>query len=676
MNADHQLNIDELVDTKGQELLSTPEAGFADQINLILNELLGGTFVCAPGIVRSQDGSKSDAFAAVISKRSAAESSETKPADDTAAVIDVCDFIDMNWLRDAHARISAVKRLRKTAVPPGDQKTNVTLGVVVARNSAVPMDVLAEELDRLNSATPNHLWPDMIVVLAHGTINYGVQYPGSQRISGDFLPPAAGAGQSFVPAIYILTVLKPSGTRTFHNFVKFLTAHLFFFSPGAELPKLDYSRTGHAVTFAGYQFNLKAELRAVPRQYYNDRLLPELPLLLQDHAGKVSTAVQFILWQDGGVILFRGKFPLIGFLPFFSRADILKRAHVIPNDGVQISSVLPITRNDFIAWLQRIERQSNLVIRQAQGRFVTQKIADEGTSSPFMARIFLTPLQLRERALNEPAALDRFDQLHDTITSDLVNARSAAERIRDSWAEHVGKILTGEIVQNQGAHIHISESIDKELRREVETFINSAVRCLKTGMQDLGRQFGVEIGFLFKKLEHFKREIGHLCNKYPELADYLERCRIWSEPLLNTRNAVEHEGWKLPRISYLPYGSKLQAQEPLVQGQPVTQFVKATFDRLCCFVEEFTAYCLTKKLPGGISITEIAPGDRSVDEPGRFRITISPGGMPRGRSGTAKNLFWKSSRREGARLGIRPMRKTSITFVTANMTKMRRPPLT
>lgn len=626
-------DISEAVHNKAQEILATPSEGFVDVLNGALNELLGDVFTCVPGLVRSADGSQSETFAAVICKAAAeAGDSPYSPADDTAAVIDVFDELSIDKLRSSFERIAAVKRLRKTAVPNEEQpRTNITLGIILARTSSVPMDRIAEEFDRLNADTPSYQWPDMVVVMSSGAINRGVQFPGSAKISGDFLPPAAGAGQKFVPAVYIITVLKPTGTRAFNSMVKLLVAHLFIFSPGAKVPTPDdvSKGVGKAVTFTGYQFNLSGDLLPMPRQFYNDRLLPEVPLHIESQEGEILATVQFIPWQNGGVVILRGKkLPLVGLMPFFGRPDILQRNQVIPDEDRQVSSVLPITRADFVNWLQTFQRQSNMVIRKDPGRFVVQKIADEGASSPFMARLFITPLRLREMAIEDAAARDRFDKLHDAITSDLVNARSAAEKIGQTWAGHVAKLASGEIIRHQGDTIQVGESIDREMRQEVETFINSSVRVLKTGMQALAGECGVDIGALFQKQGAFEPGIAALRSTRPELADYLEKTRTWSEPLMISRIAVEHESWKLPRVKHVPDANKLVAEEPMVGGQPVTRFVGNCFDRLSRFTEEFTVYCLAQKFPKDFAITEIPLAERSAEVPERFTITISSGGMP------------------------------------------------
>ena len=95
-------------------------------------------------------------------------------------------------------------------------------------------------------------------------------------------------------------------------------------------------------------------------------------------------AMQFLPWQDGGVILLRGKLPLEGLMVFLGGAA-LKRAGTIRREGLQLSHVLPISERNFREMLQRIQQQTNMNVRNDPGKFVVQKLTDEGASSPFMA---------------------------------------------------------------------------------------------------------------------------------------------------------------------------------------------------------------------------------------------------------------------------------------------------
>jgi hypothetical protein len=614
----------------GKGLTDAGGASLSGLLNDALGHFIGNNYKAVPGYLIDLDGKKSESFASVVHETTeSAEPADPSAitADAAAAVIEVCDELDLESFRAAYGHIAEAKTLKKSPVPKDQTKTNITLGILLAARSAAPLETIAEELDRLNSKTPGSQWPDMIAVASTGVINYAIQFPG-ESLSGDFLPPAEGALTNFVPSMYVVIVMRPTGTYAFNKMLAFLLAHLGIFSPAAKLPPWVQILEGvpqSVVTLTGFQYNLKGNLVPVPRQFYNDRYLPPRPLLIQDQQGNVLSTIEYMPWQDGGTILLRGKLPLESLLVFLGKNAL---RGLIKRPAVQISQVLPITPADFSQFLEKFQRQSNMIVRNDPGRFVVQKLADEGTSSPFMARIFLGILHLRDAVYPDPATRDEFDKFHDFVISAVSNARAASQNISRMWEEHTRKVLSGEIVHQQRTHIHITETIDKDLRKEVESFLNAAVRALKTGMQNLGKCLNVDIGFLFRKPQSFEKGIAGLENAQPDLAEYLRHTRLWSEPLLKSRNDLEHEPSVLSRITYTPTGAGMAADEPLIAGIPVTEFVDHSFDRLICFVEEFAAHCLKQQLPAGITITELALADRLIEAPERFRVTLASGGFP------------------------------------------------
>ncbi|UCC29845.1 MAG: hypothetical protein JSU86_16770 [Phycisphaerales bacterium] len=85
-------------------------------------------------------------------------------------VIDVDEGYDTGTLRAAYERMARAKELKKTPLPhvPGVPLTTVTLGIVFSRAGSVPLEGLAEELDRLNKQHEDPEWTDMVVVLSKG----------------------------------------------------------------------------------------------------------------------------------------------------------------------------------------------------------------------------------------------------------------------------------------------------------------------------------------------------------------------------------------------------------------------------------------------------------------------------------------------------------------------------
>jgi hypothetical protein len=280
-----------------------------------------------------------------------------------------------------------------------------------------------------------------------------------------------------------------------------------------------------------------------------------------------------------------------------------------------------------------------MVVRPDQTKVVFQKLADEGSRSPVMARLLIGVMRLRDAVFPDPTKRERFDELYEFVTSSLLSARTAAQETIQLWELHAREITSGEGPRVQGEAIFISKSVDKELRIKTESFLNAAVRTLKQGMQSLARELQADIGFLFKKQGAFNTGVATLKNSDPLLAEYMRQTRTWSENLLECRNAVEHEGWMLPPVTYSRTAYAVEPHQPSISNQPVSEFVKLTCDRLMCFVEEVAAHCLQKRMPTGITITEIPLAERLADVPERFKLTLVVGGMPAWQIAFHETLF-------------------------------------
>jgi hypothetical protein len=628
-----EISISEVVHAAGQELI-TSTGGLADGLNATLNRLLTGPYEASKACVSDAEGQKTEVLDSVIHL---ASQSQTTPerlsllADNVACVINVDNTLDAEKLGIAYERIASAKRLKKTPLPngPGVPLTRATLGVIFARDTAVPIESLAEKLDRLNRQHPDYEWTDMVVVLRKGIINYSVQFPGESP-TGDFVLPSRGTTAAKYPPIYVIMGIRPTLECSFNKMCSFITAHLTIFNPGAELPDWNRMLEGTpkvVVIGSGYQYNLSGNLVPVPEEFRNDRYLPPRPLLIEDHAGHVLAALQFLPWQDGRVIFLRGKFPIEALL-LFLRKDVRERAGVVRRPGSQISYVLPMNQADVVEMLQRLQSQSNLLVKQDPAKLVFQKVRDEGTNSPFISRLYLGILKLRETVFPDTSDRLEFDKRYEPVMEATLNARDASRAIAQLLADHRAKLAQGEVAKVQGRTLYVEAPIDNELRREVETFLNSAARALKQGMQELTRILGREIGFFFQRQQAFETGLEALKQSDAQLSAYLSEARHWSERLTKSRNAMEHEGWILPRMTYAEASGTVLTHEPEVSGQVVSEFVKFMMDRIACFFEEVSTHCLAAKLPAGLALTEIPLSQRESDAPLRFRITLTTGGMP------------------------------------------------
>ena len=580
--------------------------------------------------VLDNDGQTTEPYSSVVHYNS--NESGAVPVDSVAAIIDCYEALSIEALEAAYQRIKTVKSLRKTdSLKAGEGETQMTTGVIVARNSDLTLEQISAEMGRMNSLVPSHYWPDVVAVLSTGIVNYSAHVPGSEQSGDFFLPAEATVKSSPAPSLWVQKVIRPIGELTFNKAASLIVARVAIFQPGVQV--LDYNQLikdmpSHGAGTQTYQFNLANTLVPMTMEQAIASRLPPDTFNIVSGKEKLGS-IQYQSWQDGGVFIVRGKFPIDPFLIFLKPVIpglSAKDLQYFRGPDVQISYVLPVNQRQFLQALSMFERRSsNISIQRETAKVLMQKIGDEGASSPFVARLMLGVMQIRDAAYDDKTRL-YFDKLYAPILSGLQNARETSQDIAKEWEQHRAKVESGEIVRVSGRMVRVSESINRSQKRDLESFLNTAVRTVKNSLQVLTNDLGVNIGFLFKKESAFQEGITKTRAFDPILADYLLATRQWSEPLVLMRNDLEHGTIPVPKVSYMLDSSPVRADEPMFNGRPITEFTNEVLDRICCFVEEITIYCLRKKLPRGFEVTELPLADRDLRAPERFHITVTPGG--------------------------------------------------
>jgi hypothetical protein len=615
--------------------LADSSESLAAKIPEILSAYLGTAFAVHAGYIAVSAGHEVLNFHAIV--HTVRSSPPAFQPEEVACVIELVDGLDLASLATAYGKIAAAKALPKSPLPKSGTtvRTDRTLGIILAKSSTVAMDVLADELDRLNQQSPSSNWPDMIAVLGVGTLNYAVQFPG-EGILGDLVPPAADTTSERRPAMYVVMALKPAGDFTFNKALSYLVAHLGIFAPSAELPKfleILEGTTNKSIILSGYQWDINNNLVPVPPEFRNDRYIPPQPYRIEGPNGEPLALLQYLQWKDGAVLMLtslmpKGAIPLDGLMVFLGKAAMQSGYIVRRPPSTQLSNVLPINQQDFQMLLQRIQSQSNMRVVLHSPGWVFQKFSDEGSRSPFMTRLFIGVTRLRDQVYFDKASIDSYDNAYNFALTTMLDVRTLAAEIVTLVQNHSSRVSSGAIAKVAGNTIRIDESIDRDLRTKVESFLVAAARVLKKGLQEYSVFLGSNIGFLFKKETTFLNEIATLRTVDPVLADYLVSVRTWSEPLQLTRNSIEHATWVPPKITYRQVGQKVEALEPQLVQMPVSQYVGFITDRLSCFIEEFSVHCLQQKLSQEITLAEIPVGKRVPELPERFHITPKIGGLP------------------------------------------------
>jgi hypothetical protein len=553
------------------------------------------------------------------------------PADNLACVIDIHENLGLEGLRASYEKIAAVKGLEKgprAKTKSGMTPADAVMGIVLAVKSDAPLEKLAEELELLNRGRPYQLWTDVVIVLTRGTVTYACQFP--DKPLGDWLPPARAS--TMLAPMYLHIFARPHPQFALNRMCSLLLPYLYFFAPEIAFPnrnELIEGAPSSGMTIAPYQLNLKGEMLPVPPELrFNQFFLFPLGFRAEDDNGNVLSRVQYLPWQDGGVVRVSGKLPIEAFLVFAGKEALSQPIIRLPD--AQISGIIPLSKEQFIQMAQRTARQSNLIIKpDERPKWVVEKVGDEGSSSPFVARLFLGVLNLRNQAHLGKELHEQFDKSYEGVMTGIQNIRAESKQLIEMYSFHRQKVEKGEGVKVTGSTIQVEDPIYREFRKQVEGVVGTAGRVCKDRMQEVLRTLGVEIGFLFRQQDTFEKEVAKLESKSPELAEYLTQTRAkWSERLVLQRNAIEHQGWPLPRVQYvLEPSGKVRVVEPLIDGQPITDFIAFMVDRVCCFVEELSAYALQAKMPNGLSISEIPIAERKEEVKERFQLALVGGGM-------------------------------------------------
>jgi hypothetical protein len=607
----------------------------AAKISEVLSAFLGTDFAVHAGYIAAIAGHEMLQFHSIV--HTAGSLPPAFRPEEVACVIEVVETLDSASLATAYGKIAAAKALPKPPLPKSaaGARTDRTLGIILTKSSTVAMDALADELHRLNQQNPSSNWPDMIAVLGVGTLNYAIQFPG-EGVLGDLVPPAADTTSERRPAMYIVMALKPAGDFTLNKTLSYLIAHLGIFTPSADLPKFPEileGTTKNSIILSGYQWDRTNNLVPVPPEFRNDRYIPPQPYRIEGPNGEPLALLQYLQWRDGAVLMLKslmpkGAIPLEGLMVFLGQTAMQSGYIVRRPPSTQLSNVLPINQQDFQMLLQRIQNQSNMRVVLHSPGWVFQKFADEGSGSPFMTRLFIGVTRLRDQVYFDKSSIDAFDEAYDFALTTMLDVRMLATEIVSLVTNHSSRVGSGAIARIAGNSIRIDESIDRDLRTKVESFLVATARVLKKGLQEFSVFLGSNIGFLFKKEATFVNEIATLRTSDHLLADYLVSIRTWSEPLQLTRNSIEHAAWVPPRITYRQVGQQIEVLEPQLVQMPVSQYVGFITDRLSCFIEEFSVHCLQRKLSQEITLTEIPIEKRVTELPERFHITPKIGGLP------------------------------------------------
>jgi len=599
----------DLVRMTGADLVGLLGDEFASSVNRSLASLFPA-FAVGGGVIYDAKGSRVivDSLIATAPIQNGEVS-----ADQTAVAAIVGPNLDVADLRSAYARIRSVKALEK-AKPMVRQQT-ATLGLILAANSSLSLDDISGQIRSLNRDTADEHRPDMVAVLSRGTVNYGMQFFTDSRV-GMMSPPDPDA--AYIPPVLVSLSATSTKDYALNKLVALVIGHLAFFAPGMALPSMKDVLEGvssHGSVACTYQYDLSHRLVEVA-----EPPKPCHPYVIEDDRKNRLLKLAFQQWSDGGVVVAEGKMPLTGVL--LLAGVKLPLDTFSTSEGRQLSSILRMDANGFVNMMSQVAKRSRgMKVRREAQTFTMTKWVDEGTASPFGARILMTPLTVRDAVLTDKRDLARFDEIYQFIMNHLIDLRGTLRALERLWNEHSERVRRGEAAAVAGA-IHVSDPIDQPFFKFVRDMIMDAARVAKK-MQKLTAIFGVDTGFVFQKRAQFERSVEDLKAADPSLAAYLLENRKWLEPLRLMRDEIEHGTFSPPKLRYVRVGDGgLRVEQPTISGLSVTDYFALLLSRLNRFVEEVLMWCIQQSLDTPQVLVEVPVANRDPDKVERFKISF------------------------------------------------------
>lgn len=603
-----------------------------DKVREFLNGHMPKRFHATKGFVIDADNQMSDHQDVIIyDEQSSAVykyegANQIVSADAVAAIMEVKAVLNKSQLEEAFAKIEEVKRLKKRAISEMDQKatastltTTGTLGIILGFGSDISLEKLAEHCVDLNEKYETAHRPDIIVVLDVGVINYTAQFIGARNI-GDV--GVASDDEFVIPPCYVHLVAREDGAFSLNRLFTHLLSHLALYPRRPSIPPFSVLLEGTSSivhTLGVYQFN--TERRLVRYEASSPTLSRQNPIIrIRHRASKEELAtLTYIPWQDGGVIRKKGKIPLIALLVWFTKGEPPRTMQV---EDTELSMVMKVTRPEFEKWPKTIERQSDMTATlEIPPPFEVRQIGLEGTAEPFIARIFLGLIDMASNIFSQQDK-NAFDEHFMGTMNPALELRTALVSIRKLVSGHKEALRKGTIVRKAQADPLLSERIDNPLRSYTVSFLEMADTIIKN-LPSAMKFLGINIEYMTDREQRFAKGCERNEAKHPDLVAYLRELRPSLLDMDERFRKMRVEGWNLSNVKYTFSDGVVSMVEPLIEGEPVSEYVERVFSILALAIEEVIMYGFQRSLTGGpIAIVETPPEQRDPSNAQRFRRTL------------------------------------------------------
>lgn len=256
--------------------------------------------------------------------------------------------------------------------------------------------------------------------------------------------------------------------------------------------------------------------------------------------------------------------------------------------------------------------------------FQVRKVADIGSSTPWVARLWIGVINVRDSVFNE-ATRGNFDNKYAPILDNLLECYNAMRLLHRTLSEHETKAHSQQIFTFQNRNLTVTESIDVTMNQAFKDFFikgNIAINHVFSFSKFMGHN----ISFLRKNKDNdFEESASKLVSNCPETKALVEMLRgdrtTWYKYFVDVRDRIEHES--LPRlvVQYSGESPNVRAHFPLIDHVGLVDLTTKVWDNLFEFVEDTAIFLLSLKLRPPLKIAIVPEGQRDPAMPIKYVIT-------------------------------------------------------
>jgi len=281
--------------------------------------------------------------------------------------------------------------------------------------------------------------------------------------------------------------------------------------------------------------------------------------------------------------------------------------------------------------LKKLRRQS-IATAQTPIKGIIRKQFGKGTSDPFIVRMMVQIFDIRDFLFKSDSERRAFDLLYNPVFQNLHEAQHVKDKFIQTFENYKKRTLKGKGAKLDKGLIRVDDPIDFDLNIFFKDFFirgHISLECLKKLTDSI---FGINIEFLFQTDKKLEESIHRFLAMHPQgifqyFIDMLRGERKqWFSTFIDMRIKIEHHGFTLPEVQYIPNKDGLTPILPKMGSKDMIETLNLIWENLFEFCEDVVVMMFATKIKGEdiFAIQHIPEHLRDPHKPIKYKISLKP----------------------------------------------------